>query len=66
MTTSKTENTAGTHLDVLTRHELKQGHPSAGKHRIVEQTNELRGEGSNLLVPQVVGMSIPRKSDKGY
>ena len=63
---SKTKNTADTRLGVLTRHELKEGHPSAGTHRLVEHTNELRGEGTNLLVPRVMGMSIPRKSDKGY
>lgn len=63
---SKTKNTADTRLGVLTRHELKQGHPSAETHRLVEHTNELRGEATNLLVPRVVGMSIPRKSDRGY
>jgi hypothetical protein len=66
ISTSKTKNTASTRLGVLTRHELKQGHPSAGTHRLVEHTNELRGDGSDSLVPRVVGMSIPRKSDKGY
>ena len=35
-------------------------------HRLVEHTSESRGEGINLLVPRVVGMSIPRKSDKVY
>jgi hypothetical protein len=64
--TSKTKNTASTRLGVLARHELKQGHPSAETHRLVEHMNELRGEGSDLLVPRVMGMSIPRKSDKGY
>ena len=64
--TSKTKNTANTRLGVLTRHKLKQGHPLAETHRIVEHTNELRGEKSELLVPRVMGMSIPRKSDKGY
>ena len=64
--TSKTKNTADTRLGVLTRHELEQGHPSAETHRLVEHTNELRGEGSDLLVPRVMGMSIPRKIDKGY
>lgn len=28
--------------------------------------SEIRGEGSNFLVPWVVGMSIPQKSDKAY
>ena len=63
--TSKTKNTAETHLGVLPRHELKQGHPSAKTHRLVEHSNELRGDGSNSLFPRVMGMSIPRKSDKG-
>jgi hypothetical protein len=63
---SRTKNTADTRLGVLTRHELKRGHPSAETHRLVEHTNELRGEGTNLLVPRVMGMSIPRELDKGY
>jgi hypothetical protein len=63
---SRTKNTADTHLGVLTRHELKRGHPSAETHQLIEHTNELRGEGMNLLVPWVMGMSIPRESDKGY
>ena len=63
---SKTKNTANTRLGVLTRHELKRGHPSAETHRLVEHANELRGEGSESLVPRVTGTSIPRKSDKGY
>ena len=63
---SRTKNTASTRFGVLTRHELKQGHPLAKTHRLIEHTNELRGEGSDSLVPQVMGMSIPRKSDKGY
>ena len=64
--TSRTKNTADTRLGVLTRHVLKTGHPSAETHQLVEHTNELRGEGIQLLVPRVVGMSIPRASDKGY
>ena len=64
--TSKTKNTASTRLGVLARHELKRGHPSAETHRLVEHTNELRGDGTNSLVPRVMGMSIPRKSDKVY
>ena len=63
---SQTKNTSDTRLGVLRRHELKQGHPLAATHRLVEHMNELRGEGANLLVPRVVGMSIPRKSDKAY
>ena len=66
MSTSRTKNTAETRLGVLTRHELRQGHPSAETHRLVDHTNELRGEGTNVLIPRVMGMSIPRKSDKGY
>ena len=66
ISTTKTKNTAISRLGVLTRHELKQGHPSAETHRLVEHTNKLRGEGSDSLVPRTVGMSIPRKSDKGY
>jgi len=64
--TSKTKNTADERFGVLRRHELKHGHPLAATHRLIEHTNEVRGEGTNLLVPRVVGMSIPRKSDKGY
>ena len=64
--TSKTKNTADERLGVLRRHELKHGHPLAATHRLIEHTNEVRGEGTNLLVPRVVGMSIPRESDKGY
>ena len=63
---SQTKNTADTRLGVLKRHELKDGHPLATTHRLVEHTSELRGEGTNLLIPRVVGMSIPRKSDKIY
>ena len=66
VSTSQTKNTADTRLGVLRRHDLKQGHPLAATHRLVEHTSELRGEGTNLLVPRVVGMSIPRKSDKIY
>ena len=66
MSTCQTKNTADTRLGVLRRHKLKQGHPSAATHRLVEHMNELRGEGANLLVPRVVGMSIPCKSDKVY
>ena len=55
-----------TRLGVLTRHKLEPGHPSAETHRLVEHTNELRGEGSDALISWVTGMSIPRKSDKGY
>ena len=61
-----TKNTSDTRLGILRRHELKQGHPLAATHQLVEHTNELRGEGAGLLVPRVVGMSIPRKSDKAY
>jgi hypothetical protein len=66
MSASRTKNTADTRLGVLKRHDLKQGHPLATTHRLVEHTSELRGEGTNLLVPRAVGMSIPRKSDKIY
>ena len=66
ISTTKTKNTADVRLGVLRRHVLKHGHPLATSHRLVEHTNEVRGEGTNLLVPRVVGMSIPRRSDKGY
>ena len=66
ISTSQTKNTADTHLGILRRHELKEGHLLAATHCLVEHTNELRGEGANILVPRVVGMSIPRKSDKIY
>jgi len=60
VSTSPTKNVANERLGVLTRHELKHRHPLAITHRLVEHTNEFRGEGANLLVPRVVGMSIPR------
>ena len=66
VSTGHTKNTADTRLGVLKRHELKQGHPLAAMHQLIKHTNEARGEGINLLIPHVVGMSIPRKSDKGY
>lgn len=66
MSTAKTKNMVNSHLGVLTRNELKPGHPSAETHQLVEHTNELRGEGTNSLIPRVMGMSIPRKSNKGY
>lgn len=40
--TSRTKNTAGTRLGV----------------RLIEHTNEVRGEGSEILVPRVMGMSF--------
>ena len=64
--TSKTKSTADDRLGVLARHELKHGHPLAATHRLVEHTSETRGEGTNILIPRVVGMSIPRRSDKDY
>ena len=66
ISTSQTKNTADTRLGVLRRHDLKQGHPLATTHRLVQHASEVRGEATNLLVPRVVGMSIPRKSDKAY
>ena len=35
-------------------------------HHLIEHTNKNRGEGSNKLVPQVVGMSIPRDSSSDW
>ena len=66
VSTSLTKNVANERLGVLTRHELKCGHPLATTHRLVEHTNDLRGEGTDLLIPRVVGMSIPRKSAVSY
>ena len=63
---SKTKNTADECLGVLRRHELKDGHLLALTHRLIEHTSEVRKERTNLLIPRVVGMSIPRRSDKGY
>ena len=62
----KIRSTTDARLGVLTRHQLKQGHPCFKTHHLVEHTNELRGEGSDVLVPRIVGMSIPRTSDAGY
>jgi len=49
---------------VFRRHELKLEHPFFETHELVEHTNTECGHNRSELVPCVVGMSIPRSSNK--
>ncbi|KAG1781435.1 hypothetical protein EV702DRAFT_1244556 [Suillus placidus] len=61
--TAKIKNTYETRLGVLHRHQLKAEHPSAETHVLVEHTNEARGDGDAEIVPRIIGMSIPHKTN---
>lgn len=63
---SRLKNTPDTRLSVLQRHKLKAGHPLHKTHRLVEHTNEKRGDGALELVPRVVGVSIPRTTSASW
>ena len=47
-------------LGTFTRYSFKKEHPLSKTHEIVEHTNIDLGHGSQILVPRVVGLSIPR------
>jgi len=46
-------------LGTFERYSFKQEHPPSKTHEIVEHTNIDLGHGSQILVPHVVGLSIP-------
>ena len=52
-----------THLKLYHHHGLKSSHPLHNMHHLIEHTNENQNDGHDCkLVPQVVGMSIPRET----
>ena len=46
-------------LGTFARYSYKQEHPLSKTHEIVEHTNIDLGHGSQILVPCVIGLSIP-------
>jgi len=63
---SNVKNTSQTRLGVLERHKLKSSHPLHETHHLIKHTNEIRGDGHGLLVPRIVGMSIPRETSTSW
>lgn len=50
----------------LHRFELRHPHPWCETHEIQEHTDFDRGMNDNLLIPRVIGMSIPRSNTDSY
>ena len=59
-----TKHTHETRLGVLKRHGLKPAHPLHATHELVEHVDDLRGDMNRVLVPRVIGTSIPRSNNK--
>ena len=53
-------------LGTFARYSFKQEHPLSKTHEIVEHTNIDLGHGSQILVPRVVGLSIPRPQASSF
>ena len=53
-------------LGTFRRYSLKEAHPLSKTHEIVEHTNVELGHGSQILVPHVVGLSIPRPQHSSF
>ena len=53
-------------LGTFSRYSLKKEHPLSKTHEIVEHTNIDLGHGSQILVPRVVGLSIPRPQASSF
>lgn len=60
----KLKNTHETRLGVMRRHALKPAHLLHATHELVEHVDELRGDTNRILVPRVVGTSIPHSNNK--
>lgn len=61
---NKSKNTHDTRLGVLRRYDFLPDHPLFETHQLVEHTNPATGDGNRVLVPRVIGATIPRKSSE--